>query len=59
MEDSLIEIEYSTFINNEGILGGAVYTLGDYRILQTYFINNMAVAAVRRAYLESYAFSIV
>lgn len=47
MKDSNVEIEYSTLTRNEGFLGGAIYTLGDMRILQTIFTDNIARVAVR------------
>ena len=45
-KDSNVEIEYSTMTRNEGFLGGAIYTLGNMRILQTVFTDNVARVAV-------------
>ena len=45
--NSKVEVEYSKFGNNEGFIGGAIYTVGDLRILQTEFTDNISPVAVR------------
>jgi predicted outer membrane repeat protein len=58
LDDSTIDIEYSTFNNNQAVLGGAVYTSGTATVIQSTFVDNLANAAVRERILESIFFQI-
>jgi Na+/alanine symporter len=47
MEESILNVEYSTFTNNEGFEGGAIYSISEsLRILETAFTDNFAQVAV-------------
>ena len=53
-QNSKVEVEYSKFGNNEGFIGGAIYTAGNLRVLQTTFTDNVSPVAVRN-FLEFFS----
>lgn len=46
LESSNLDIEYSLFMNNDAVIGGAINNLGTAGIIQSVFLENTAFAAV-------------